>query len=82
MFVLTTLMTGVNVPDHAAMFESLKLMIKDRITRHVVSLRSTTSQTVKSIIASTVTQLLPSTSAQVTLFPIFFLLIMIFLQHF
>jgi hypothetical protein len=59
--------TGVNVPDHAAMFANLKKMIRSDITRHVVSLHSSSCQNIKSTIASTVAQLMPNSGIQVVI---------------
>lgn len=52
------LVTGVNVPDHSAMFSSLVSMLEKCVTPHVAVLKSINCQTIHSIISDTVSQLL------------------------
>jgi len=56
---------GVNMPDHAAMFTSLRRLLVKHVTPHVVSLHSSQCQTLKSAILNIAFQLVPSLSAQV-----------------
>ena len=56
---------GVNMPDHAAMFASLRKLLVKHITAHVVSLHSSHCHTLKSAILNTAMQLVPSLLSQV-----------------
>ena len=60
--------SGVNMPDHAAMFQSLHKLLVKTVTPHVVSLNSSKCQTLKSAILNIALQLVPSLSSQVSWF--------------
>jgi len=61
-------MLGVNVPDHAAMFASLRKLLVKRVTPHVVSLHSNQCQALKSAVLNIATQLVPTLSSQVSIY--------------
>lgn len=48
------LLTGVNMPDHAAQFEALAREIKRRVTPHVICLHSEDCQNLKQLIENMV----------------------------
>jgi len=60
------------MPDHAAMFSSLHLLLVDHVTPHVVSLHSSKCQALKSAILNIAVQLVPSLSSQVNWFAFLF----------
>ena len=49
---------GVNMPDHATMFESLSSLLKQRVTPHITTLRSKDCPTLKATMAKTLAQLM------------------------
>jgi len=61
-------MSGVNMPDHAAMFSSLQRLLVKNVTPHVVALHSSKCQALKSAILNIALQLVPSLSLQVRQF--------------
>lgn len=50
------LLTGINMPDHSALFSTLLTEIKKVVTPHVAILYSSTSVNVKNLIESVVNQ--------------------------
>jgi len=54
------------MPDHAAMFVSLRKLLVKHVTHHIVSLHSSQCQTLKSTILNIAIQLVPGLSLQVS----------------
>ncbi|ESO93276.1 hypothetical protein LOTGIDRAFT_232717 [Lottia gigantea] len=51
------LITGVNTPDHAVMFNNMVSLMKERVTPHIATLRSKDCPALKNILSKTICQL-------------------------